>query len=288
MLHHHLEGFWIDEECLDKSDEAKHLEAINGMDVVYRRSRLTVGLLETDIGSKQDLHLLDEFLKGKYVEVDTARAPVRIIPNVDLGRLNLLVRLLQRILSDRWWQRCWIFQENHCSHRMMLLLVYEDSNARPTALKKIQYIGNDIQISAKNFQVNLTLLCLAAHHQSRILQSSIWLICRAMLKKARRYNILRQFRGWDVIGAENAPMSALIFADVCERDLTYKTDIPAIVANCCDYTRRIDTSCKVDGHLSLSLVLLALFLLNGDMLSYCPASKDILAMTVTDLLIICG
>lgn len=96
VQHHHLDGFWIDEECLDESNTVKHLQMINGMDLVYRRSRINLGLLDVGIYCQQDLNLLDLFLQGKFVETNEARALVQVRPNTSSRCLRQLLPLLYR------------------------------------------------------------------------------------------------------------------------------------------------------------------------------------------------
>lgn len=167
---------------------------------------------------------------------------------------------------------------------MKLAMPYDGRRGKVPLSRKIQRVGNDIQIDAKDFQVNLTLLCLALGRQDRGWDPSFRPMCRVMLETARRYDILRRFQGRVGTGAENGPMSALIFADICARDLKRKAQIPAIVANCCNYKIRIDTRCEASCGLSLSLTLLAMFLLNGEMLAYHSLDKDIGTMTMTNFL----
>lgn len=285
VQYHGLDGFWIDEECLDKSDYVTHQKAIHGMDLVYRKSRKNLGLLDVPMRTEQDIHLLDQFLQARFVETNGARGHVRLVPNTCPERLHKLAHLLDRILSDRWWQRCWIFQENYCSTRMMLLLPYDAHTTQAPVSKKIRYICRDIQISAREFQIQLSLFCLAIHRENRLDRHPLWPICFKMLKKARRYDILYKYQGWTIVGTSSTPMSALIFADVCEREIKCKDNIPAIVANCCDYTRRVRIPHNPEESFSLSLLLVALFLLNGEMFTYHSPDEGIFEMTVAEFLV---
>lgn len=104
--HHGIENFWIDDDCLG---ETNRMDAINGMDVVYRRATKCVGLLSSILGTDGDVRILDLFLQGHFITFHGKSNEVILDPRVESQQLRKLCHLLQQIFSDKWWSRCWIF-----------------------------------------------------------------------------------------------------------------------------------------------------------------------------------
>ncbi len=79
-------------------------------------------------------------------------------------------------------------------------------------------------------------------------------------------------------------MSPTIFSDISRRGITEPADQLAIAANCCSYSMRLDTEVLKRGNKSLSLSMLALFLLNGEIIDNdCGAVKLPGALSETTL-----
>lgn len=75
-------------------------------------------------------------------------------------------------------------------------------------------------------------------------------------------------------------MSTHIWPDLCRRSTSIQSDTLAMMANCCGYSMRLNTEdLKGANILSLSLAMLALFVLNGEILSY---NSEYRAGTVLD------
>jgi hypothetical protein len=85
------------------------------------------------------------------------------------------------------------------------------------------------------------------------------------LTRAKKYNMLQRY-GW-MVGddSERRTMSTRILADVLRRSAEIPSDTLAIMANCCGYATCLDVEGLKSARLrSLSLAILALFILNGE------------------------
>jgi hypothetical protein len=79
-------------------------------------------------------------------------------------------------------------------------------------------------------------------------------------------------------------MSSTIFADVGRRNIRDAPDILAIAANCCDYSVRLKTLSLKDTKCSLSLCILALYLLNGEILRNNKDDRSLLSGDIFEYL----
>lgn len=93
------EGIWIDQCCINQGDPLDKQLIIGSMDLIYKCARKVVAILE-DVWISEAEEVL---LQGVRVQ----RKP----RNEDL---DVLTRILIRILSARWFRRAW------CSHEMQL------------------------------------------------------------------------------------------------------------------------------------------------------------------------
>lgn len=94
---HSIDKFWVDDDCLGHTDR---IEALNGMDIVYRKATKCVGLLSVRLHTEDDVGLLDMFLSGGHrILCDNSK---QAIPNPLIGeeQLRKICRLLERIFLD--------------------------------------------------------------------------------------------------------------------------------------------------------------------------------------------
>ncbi|EXM14529.1 hypothetical protein FoTM2_017029 [Fusarium oxysporum f. sp. vasinfectum] len=130
-------------------------------------------------------------------------------------------------------------------------------------------LDGELCINSTKFYEQATKLCLAYEsHQPR---PYYW---ERIISRAGRYQILLQLDDSDDDSSEDddsAPvsMSPTIIEDISNRALYREWDRLAIIANCCQYVNRLDSN-KLQGKHSLSLSILALCLLNGEILSNHP------------------
>ncbi|KAI1640518.1 heterokaryon incompatibility protein-domain-containing protein [Biscogniauxia mediterranea] len=253
------DNIWIDRECIDQSNQSEQETAIQNMHLVYSLSRKPVALLTRSIKTAQELDLLASLLLEEVRPKDEAA----------------LLRLLDDITSDRWWTRAWTFQEDYrASTRMVLLIPHvrnlEDRKQAIGDLKNRPLFGDlpgELRIKSTDFRAEVTNFCLEYRKRSGPASVSV---CDKILKVAGKYNILLQEEGWFGLNFISRSMSPTIFADIGKRGILKESDRLAIAANCCGYTTRLETPALNKNRKSLSLSMLALYLLNGEIIDNDP------------------
>ncbi|KAK6075781.1 hypothetical protein SCUP234_07582 [Seiridium cupressi] len=190
-------------------------ESLQAMDLVYKHSRHPVGLLEQQLENEEDLALLALLLDGGMVGQAPRAQRFWLPKGSDTRAAKKALKLVQRLTSDVWWKRAWIFQENYRSGAG-----------------------------------------LGSEEKDAITQ---------ILSAAGRYTIL--LRG-------SSSMSPSIVPNIEQRDIGNVWDRIAIVANCCKYSIRLDELSLKEQGFSLGLSMLAMFLLNGEILYNDPFEMD--------------
>ncbi|KAH0541688.1 hypothetical protein FGG08_003851 [Glutinoglossum americanum] len=99
------EGIWIDQLCINQSDEEEKRVAIGSMDIIYKKARLVVIVLE-DIRIEEDEEMVLRILISKYEnkELFDLRAETKIS--------HIASGILWKVYSARWFSRAW------CSHEL--------------------------------------------------------------------------------------------------------------------------------------------------------------------------
>ncbi|KAI1396391.1 hypothetical protein F4819DRAFT_475496 [Hypoxylon fuscum] len=255
------DNIWIDRECVDQKDGVEKEAAIQSMHLVYSLSRKPIALLTRTIETAKELDLLTNLLCG---EVNPQDEPATL-------------SLINDITSNLWWTRAWTFHEDYrASARMFLLIPHhrslETRKDTATDLEGRPILGNvegEICIRSMDFKKYATGFCLS--YRKKIEDSDI---CDRILKAAAQYNILLEEQCsltgfWSV----SRSMSPIIVSDIISRDIMRESDRLAIMANCCGYSTRLDTNTLNSKSSSLSLSILALYLLNGEILENSPKKE---------------
>ncbi|WYZ38064.1 hypothetical protein EsH8_II_001570 [Colletotrichum jinshuiense] len=100
---HPREGVWVDQVCINQSDEDEKQRAIACMDVVYKSCRKLVVLLE-DVDLTEDEAALCSRYDKKY--------PARVFDQKPRDEeIALIISIYDKIAAARWWQRAWCFHE---------------------------------------------------------------------------------------------------------------------------------------------------------------------------------
>lgn len=173
--------------------------------------------------------------------------------------------LLKTITSDLWWTRAWTFQEDYSAGIRMTLLIPHDYSLERWKLNwalEFGKITGELCINLAKFREEATKLCC----EYQAIQG-YEAITKSILKRAGKYNILLREIGKGGDELIRTSMSPSIIADICVRGLGRCWDRLPLIGNCCRYSFRLDTNvlCR-KGH-SLSISLLAYFLLNGEILN---------------------
>ncbi|KAF4958402.1 hypothetical protein FSARC_11036 [Fusarium sarcochroum] len=249
---------WIDRHCVKQKtcrkkgacshkrcDEKKR--AVETMDLVYSLSEHPVALLGRPIEWAYELDLLAKVLEGELINESG---------QVNHDEILQALSLLARITKDRWWTRAWTFQENYRGLRNMTLLIRHPDflETRKKAHKCFSDVPNELCIGSEQFCRASTELCLWAAKELQ--RDDIFHHTKEILRVAGKYTLLLD---------RSMPMTPRVIADLQTRGLKDAWDRLAIIANCCQYTIRMDQT-QMQGPKSLSISILAMYLLNGEIL----------------------
>jgi hypothetical protein len=251
------ELFWIDKESIDQNDPKKLEAAIQSMDQVYSLSNFPVGLLSVQIESEEHMDLLTELLRGEFVRDEEKTSSTEFEPGISPKKAWKALKLLELLTSDVWWTRAWTFQEDYrASTKMTLLISHHLSleNQKRDTRGVLGDLPGEICVKSADFRREATKFCLAYQKVNHGQQHED--ICQNILARAGKYTIL--------LPEKDKPMSPIIFADIGRRGITKDSDRLAIAANCCGYSVRLNTEALRIKECSLSLSMLALYLLNGE------------------------
>lgn len=116
MAYFNLRYLWIDIECIKQVDGEEKKTATQAMDLVYYCSKHPLGLLYQPITSTRELELL-AMLMREYGEM-----PRPLLDKSEIMACEIL-ELLKATMSDAWWTRAWIYQENYRGGIDMRLLI---------------------------------------------------------------------------------------------------------------------------------------------------------------------
>ncbi|KAI8951732.1 hypothetical protein F4801DRAFT_544153 [Xylaria longipes] len=233
------------------------------MDWVYKLSKHPVALLGRPLKLRRELTLLHKILKGKLVNQSDRADQPQLLQGRNLQQAKDALKLLFAITSDLWWQRAWTFQENYKGGKDMTLLIRHARSLEgyKRRSRTFGYVPGEVCVNSRLFSDQATELCVAFRSTKHITPKEEEMI-RSVLSRAGKYTVLLE---------KSQIMSPKIIADVEERDVRDVWDRLAIVGNCCSYSVRMDIErLRQDDH-SLSLSMLAMCLLNGEILDNRPS-----------------
>lgn len=254
---------WIDKECIDQQDNAMKQEAIQSMDLVYSKSRSPVALLSVVMEDEPALLLLISLLRGDLVlsaYSDDSQQIEHQLSERLVHQSSEVLKLLQFITSDLWWKRAWTFPEDYMASNHMVLLIAHPSqleSIKKTASDVLGDLAGELGINSAKLREEVTRYCMA--HASQLGQEET---CQEIMGLCGKYRVFLHGRS----------MSPTIFQDIGNRSITVVNDRLAIAANCCRYAMRLDTESIRAKDPSLSLSMLALYFLNGEIMD-CDNSK---------------
>lgn len=267
--------FWIDQECIDQKDPQEQSLAIQSMDLVYSLSNYPVAILSIRIDSSEDLSTLAELLRGTFVR-EKKETPFLELSS-DIGpKTRKALKLLDTITSDIWWTRGWTFQEDYRSSTKMTLLIPHRRSLetqKQNARDLFGVLRSELCVNSADFREEATRFCIAYQNQ-RERGEQDKLISENILRRAGKYTVLLRNTPENTNNTVCKSMSPVIFADIGSRGITRCSDRLAIAANCCSYSVRLDADkLKIKG-CSLSIAMLALYLLNGEIIVNNGDDKD--------------
>lgn len=268
--------FWIDQLCVDQQNESRKQTAILAMHQVYRRSKLPLAILSIHIDKDDDLKLLSLILGGH-------------MPN-ERAQQDRAFTLVEKLVSDPWWKSAWTYHEDHLSSTNLTLLIPHspELNGLKVEINRrsdgydFGELKNELCVNSARFRKEVSTFC-SEYQKSFDPETSERKACQAVLQAAPKYTQLLCSVGDDGIRRARVSMSPYIFADIAKREIKELSDRSAIASNCCDYPITVDPEAIKRGQ-SPSLVMLALYLLNGEILINDKNQKHVLQDNVFEFL----
>lgn len=260
-----VQYLWIDRECIAQDNSEEQKTAMGEMDLLYQRGKPPFGMLTRPLKKETELHLLAQILQGKLACQSRHKREFPLKKGIAIASAREAIQLLDEITSDTWWTRAWIYQENYRGGEKMLLLMPHDSTLERSKAKYGELFGDlegELIIDSIPFckavtEVCSTFITWSTSHEPQKLEEA----AHRILSRAGRYSVLLE---------ERSSMSPTVIADIVKRGVTNHSDRLAIIANCCSYNRRINSTMLKKEGLSVSLAILVLFLLNGEIFHYEP------------------
>jgi hypothetical protein len=257
--------FWIDQLSINQQDLYERSVKVQSMDLIYKNCEAAAGCLWVKIQTQQELDTLGSLLRGSIAK-ESQQGPT-LGANVDSQTATATLQLLLCITDDPWWQSAWIFQEDYISDIRMWLLIRCCSTLLRSDMKdQLGDLSGELVVNSANFRNYATLFCLA-YRKRMAWDLSIEETCNKVLRQAGKYNVLHKYDRVDIGSMICKAMSPTVFHDLSHRAIRHASDIPAISANCLDYSIRLDPTRVKRSRSSLSICILALYLLNGDIMN---------------------
>jgi hypothetical protein len=273
--------FWIDKECIDQKNSREKEVAIQSMDLVYSLSKHPVALLSISIETNEELDALAHLLRGGFVRENRQKLFLNF-HHRQIVKADKILRLLDKITSNFWWTRGWTFQEDYrASTKMVLLISHNPSLERQKMSVKgfagVRYmfgtLMGELCVNSADFRREASRFCLAYDNKANLGRDRER-ICREILTRAGKYTVILRHTSKIKDGTIRESMSPAIFADISSRSITRCSDLLAIAANCCNYSERLNTKSLNSQGFSLSVAMLALYLINGEIIVNGNNEKD--------------
>lgn len=225
------------------------------MDLVYSYSTHPLGLLSTILQTQMEVNILQSLLEGAFTREARRSGHPTLQDWCDEQQVWDVSRLLARLSSDHWWHRRWIFQEEYRSSDKMILMVRHREGIKKR--KRFGVLECELCFSPIAFRASTTIFLLACGKR----QASKWQAeCVRLLKVFGRYNILYHHSG----SARSKAMSTSVLSDIARRKSRDAFDVLPIIENTCDYPHRLASKALFSKNFSLSMCILALHVLNGE------------------------
>lgn len=262
MNYFNLSYLWIDRHCIIQEDSEEKEIAVQAMDLVYHYSKHPVGLLYQPIISIADLKLLEGLINSRYVVKCGSKFKLTAaLPHESACKT---LELLEAIVSDMWWTRAWTYQENYRANTYMKLLIphcISSKDYHGGYVRLFEDVPGEIVLNSTEFHKAATAFCLAFDPPNNLVNAR-----KLVLERAGKSTLLLQDSYPFGDNLARRSMSPSIIADIEKRQLSKPMDRLPIIANCCQYSVRLnDLELMKRGH-SISLAILALFLLNGEIM----------------------
>lgn len=257
--------FWIDQLSINQRDRDERNTKVQSMDLVYKNCKAAAGYLWVKIQTQKELDTLGNLLRGSIVE-ESQQGPI-IGMDVDSEAASATLQLLLCITDDPWWQSAWVFQEDYISNiRMWLLIRHCSALIRSDTRYQLGDLSGELVVNSADFRKYATLFCLA-YRRRMACDLGVEQNCNKVLRRAGKYNILHKYDRGTTGSMICKAMSPTVLHDLSYRVIKHASDIPAISANCLDYSIRLDPTRVKRSRSSLSICILAIYLSNGEIIN---------------------
>lgn len=266
---HNYRLFWMDQECIDQTDRTDKESGIQSMDLVYQNAKMILAVLNNRIEEQRHLDALFDAIEGSG--------------DMTEDQVISALEVLELIFTDDWHSRAWCFQESSVPRRSILFLIarHPDLVAPNDGAMEACHIPGEVEIGV--FELCHSISGLFAYG-SRYPELVPWMekvqslttstMAVGMVAKwtPSHSHFSRRYRF-------NAAQAVHFLAT---KKHSRVADALAMVANLCNYPRRLNTMAleehesALGTELSLTTCLLALSLSNGD-LSFLFGAKDVLS-----------
>lgn len=259
---------WIDRECVPQAAGPENEAALHTMDLVYQFSDWPVALLFEPVASERALRVFERVMGRALLQARRGGAGDALREGIAPAEAAEALAVLRGVTRDPWWERAWTFQENYCAGaKMSLLIPLKDRRWWRKRRKgegwRTGDVPGELLVSSVEFHKAATRFCLA-YLKSDFISDAQREACRGVLRKAGRYFYTMLDDGTVGVTEYSRTMTTRILEDIAHRNAQFRADLLPIASNCCQYGARLDTNRLYDSDTNLSICILALWLLNGE------------------------
>ncbi|KAH7053230.1 hypothetical protein B0J12DRAFT_571540 [Macrophomina phaseolina] len=262
-------NLWLDRECVPQDPGPENEAALHTMDLVYQFSAWPVALLFNPIAGEAELRVFESVMGLELLEAREAGRGADVLrEGVEQSTAAEALSVLKWLTDDPWWGRAWTFQENYCAGaKMNLLIPLNERKRRQKRRRRERWRTGDVPgellVSSVEFHKAATRFCLAYLKSDFILDADKQ-TCRMVIQKAGRYYYTMLPDGTTGVTDYSRTMTNRILEDIAHRNARFRADLLPIASNCCQYGARLDTNRLYGSDTHLSVCILSLWLLNGE------------------------
>ena len=254
---HNISAIWIDQECIDQKDPVEKEIAIQAMDFQYQKSEHPIAILEFYFETQDELDAFASITDPNYGDFDPSD-------------ISVLAEVLDKLAHDQWFTRAWTLQEATAAGVTMKLLM------GCPGLQKPDHFGpsdSEFEITIWDFQEAMV------HARNLIegyLAEGVWEDDEDAIHASNCADLL-----WNLIPTivpdfdVRALRKTVSHRQECNaaeavtflrtRKNSHFPDRLAILANMCNYVRRVPTTVLDEPGCSFSVCAVTLAIINGDM-----------------------
>jgi Heterokaryon incompatibility protein (HET) len=283
-LEYHVPFVWIDQECISQDDPTDKEIGIQSMDIVYARSDHPVGILNNIVTSEAvattlaTLKTWKGFGHREFVSLCQK--------HLNSDAIYTTGTFLDKLQEDQWFSRAWIHQESACARDSMLLLLIHKSEGNALGNNnRMQVFPSDVrkdgaEKSASRGREGTKLLTSSSPKDIEIPSKHLNRWPRALrdARESRLYPItsLSAYSNpQDAQAVTNRSLQILwqageqliasnIIPQLERKGCTIVSDRLAIMANSCNYQRRLNIPAVEKAGYHFSTCALTLAIMNGD------------------------